>query len=140
MQINFKIGSYPAGINDGTQLNPTSAETYTHTGLTNDTEYFYRLFTLDEANNVNSDTSMQISGTPISISSVSDITTSQTADGEKLTVNWKNGARAISTTVFSAKKDITNLDYEALVADADVTQQYKGLEESVTFSTDTESD
>ena len=138
VQIVFKLGSYPNSITDGTQLSPTSEQTYSHTGLTNDTEYFYRLFTLDEANNVNSDTSMQIKGTPISISSVTEVNTSQTLDGESLTVTWKNGARAISATLFASKKDISNLDYEACVTDAEVEEKYKGLDETVTFDVDTE--
>lgn len=138
-QINFKTGNYPTGISDGTKLTTTNEESYTHGSLVNDTKYFYRLFTVDEAGNANTDTSMQAQGTPVSISSATFVNNTQTLDGEKLTVNWKKGARAISTSVFSAKKDINNFTYEQCVSDISVKQEYKGSNETVTFDTTTES-
>ena len=62
-RLVYKIAGYPTGINDGSVVgNYVSGATIT--GLTNDTEYFFRLFPYDLSNNYNDDISQQISGIP----------------------------------------------------------------------------
>ena len=62
-RLVYKIAGYPTGINDGSVVgNYVSGATIT--GLTNGTEYFFRLFPYDLSNNYNDDISQQISGIP----------------------------------------------------------------------------
>lgn len=51
IKIVFKTGSYPTGQADGTQIYNSTGTSYTHTGLTNGTMYFYKAFAHDEIPN-----------------------------------------------------------------------------------------
>lgn len=50
--LRFRQDTYPASCSDGTLLYSGSNISYTHTGLTNGTKYFYRLCAVDNTNNV----------------------------------------------------------------------------------------
>ena len=62
-RLVYKTGSFPTDINDGTVIGNYISGTPI-TGLVNDTEYFFRLFSYDTSSNFNTDESQQISGTP----------------------------------------------------------------------------
>lgn len=65
VKIVYKTGDYPTSITDGTVAYEGSGTTTTITGLTNDTTYYFRVFTYDTNGNINtSTTNQQITGVP----------------------------------------------------------------------------
>lgn len=64
-KILYKVGSYPTSSTDGTVGYEGSGTSATITGLVNDTEHFFRVFTYDTSGNEqNSTVGMQIKATP----------------------------------------------------------------------------
>lgn len=65
--IRYQTGSYPTSETDGQSAYDGKALTTTVSGLQNNTEYFFRAFTVDTSGNVNKTTvGMQLKATPIS--------------------------------------------------------------------------
>jgi hypothetical protein len=71
--IRFKTTGYPTGITDGTQVYNSSATSYTHTGLTNGTTYYYSAYAHDGGPNYAAAT--QASGVPHVLMSVVNVKT-----------------------------------------------------------------
>ena len=68
VMIVRKTGSYSAAISDGTVVYNSFGNSYTDTGLTAGTTYYYRAFTTNGVNVNDTTTGQQVSATPISLS------------------------------------------------------------------------
>jgi hypothetical protein len=67
--IRWKLGSFPAHLNDGTLLvnktnSPGSNDSHVHMGLSSGLTYFYSAFAYDQAPNPNYSSAVNISGIP----------------------------------------------------------------------------
>jgi len=67
-KILRKTGSSPSNVTDGTQVYDGTGTSYTDTGLTNDTLYYYKAFTYDEV--PNHSTGVGVSAAPIAPPSI----------------------------------------------------------------------
>ncbi len=67
VKIMYKQGSYPTSTTDGAVAYEGSSTSVIISSLTNDVEYNFRAFTFDNAGNINSNTSQQITATPSEI-------------------------------------------------------------------------
>lgn len=135
VKILYKTGSYPASPTDGFVGYEGSGTSASITGLTNDTQYYFRGFTYDNSLNVNTESTQQISAMPLQINifgvrideSNSNPNTSITYTDDAATVqNWdtvfpfnkirpvvlKNGVvqYELDKNDFTKKKDGTNAD------------------------------
>lgn len=64
-KIMYKVGSYPTSPTDGNVAYEGSGRSAVVNGLTNNILHYFRAFTIDNSNNINSSTTgMQITGTP----------------------------------------------------------------------------
>lgn len=88
VKILRKTGSYPTSVTDGTQVYDSTGTSYTNTGLTNGTTYYYTAFSRDVVLNYSS--GAQISAAPRDMSAPSQITTlSATAlTARTVRLNW----------------------------------------------------
>ncbi len=83
-----KTGSYPTGPTDGTVVYDSTGTSYTDTGLTNGTTYYYKAFSRDIV--VNYSSGVQSSAVPLDLTAPASITTlsATAASARTVTLNW----------------------------------------------------
>ena len=96
----YKTGGYPTNKTDGTVIEPYSSGSAI-TGLTNETEYYFRLFPYDNSGNYNNtESGQQITATPVSFTmdlvyNITDFSAvGATETGGKAELSWTNPADA----------------------------------------------
>ncbi|MDO8587803.1 MAG: carbohydrate-binding protein [Armatimonadota bacterium] len=87
-KIVFKTTGYPTSPSDGTQCYDSNGTSTTHTGLTNNTTYYYSAYAHDEVPNYS--VAAQALATPTGAGTISNSTFDADANGWTVTL-WKNG-------------------------------------------------
>ncbi len=128
VMIRYRTGSYPTGINDGTQAYLGTGTSTTITGLTGGTQYYIRAFVVNSANEYNTSTVQQAVAYTCP-SPVTNLTASYVANTPgSLTVSWTAPAGTYSNVMIRYKKG----GYPTGVTDG--TQAYLGTATSATIT------
>ena len=138
-KILRKTGSYPGSVTDGTQIYTGTSTSYTDTGLTNGTTYYYKTFTYDEVPNYSSGT--EANATPFAppdttapiISGISSTTTTTTAE-----ITWSTDEMSDSMVWYSTTTSFVISSTTLSVSSSSLVTSHilslSGLNASTTYS------
>jgi hypothetical protein len=94
-KLVYSTGSMPSSCSSGTQLYSGSNTSYTHTGLTNGTTYYYRICATDNAGNISTGATASATPTPSCTYSISPTSQSFTSNGGSgsVSISTSSGCR-----------------------------------------------
>ena len=98
-RIQKKLGSYPANINDGTTLYNGTSTIKQDTGLTEDTQYFYRAWSWNSTSRLWSSTNISKSNTTWSTPIAPTNFHGTTVGSTRIDLSWTKGNYAIRTRI-----------------------------------------
>lgn len=121
-----KNTTLPANETDGDIVYEGLSNTLLLSNLPVETTYNFRFFVYDTNGNINNSETMKITASTITVESVSNLSVSQTIDGESMSLAWTNPTDTTFKTVevYAATIDLSSKSYAQVVADA--TKIYDG--------------
>ncbi|RME92537.1 MAG: hypothetical protein D6767_03010 [Candidatus Hydrogenedentota bacterium] len=137
VKVVRKTGGYAASVSDGTLVYDGTGTTFTDTGLTNGTQYYYSVFSYDMTGNLSP--GAVINAKPVDTTPPGDVTNVNVVDGDtRVTINWDNpadtdfkGVRVMRTLIPAAGANCTAGEYPSSPTDPNAIQ----IPSSVTGST-----
>lgn len=116
----------PTSDTDGEIVYEGLSTSVTMGDLPTETTYNFRFFAYDTNGNVNSDESMKITASTITVGSATNFSIAQTPNGESMTLSWTNTVDATfkNVEIYAATIDLSSKSYTQVVADA--TKIYDG--------------
>ena len=97
-KLVYSTSSTPSSCSAGTQIYLGSGTSYTHTGLTNSTTYYYRICATDNAGNTSSGATT--SGTPQSSAPSAPTGVTATAGSSQVSISWSSVSGATSYNIY----------------------------------------
>ncbi len=97
-KLVYSTGAAPASCSSGTQIYSGMAASYTHTGLTNGTAYYYRVCGIDNAQNTS--TGATASATPVSTAPAVTTGSATSVTSNSATLNGTVNPNGASTTAY----------------------------------------
>lgn len=121
-----KNTTLPVNETDGDIVYEGLSNTLLLSNLPVETTYNFRFFVYDTNGNVNNSETMKITASTITVESVSNLSVSQTIDGESMSLAWTNPTDTTfkAVEVYAAAIDLSSKSYAQVVADA--TKIYDG--------------
>jgi hypothetical protein len=119
----YKLGGYPIDENDGTVLftetvrNTFATTGYEHSGLTNNVEVFYQIFSKDASGNINRNIANRISSIPNKIPEVIGLTISNINEGKSNKIDYTNpnnitGKNYVKTEIYQYTSDLASPTFD----------------------------